>query len=329
MKKKAILAFILILLAVTPFFGARMFKIGTVDVEEVFASYPGVDDVRKKLKDEREAFQGEIDKRKEEIARLEKDYQSADKLSDAEKDRREAEISYKKDLLAESGAGVVHCPESNMKLASGGVMPLAELRTAGVKIALGTDGGCTNNRLSIFEEMRMAALLQKVTHLDGTAFRAEDAFVLGTVGGGGMEQRTSEEAKVVARSGQSKIVEYNLVDPQQGDPGVCGGTVEIFIEPINPPPAVIIIGAINNTGGSRRAILINSGSMLRPKAIHSPIASGNPQGNQNTPGRLPSAAASTTICTFTNCGVCESRTALPGCCFSKHIFQKPMLYLRR
>ena len=101
MKKKAILAFILILLAVTPFFGARMFKIGTVDVEEVFASYPGVDDVRKKLKDEREAFQGEIDKRKEEIARLEKDYQSADKLSDAEKDRREAEISYKKDLLAE------------------------------------------------------------------------------------------------------------------------------------------------------------------------------------------------------------------------------------
>jgi xanthine dehydrogenase accessory factor len=47
----------------------------------------------------------------------------------------------------------------------------------------------------------------------------------------------------VARSGQAKIVEYNLVDPKQGDPGVCGGTVEIFIESINPPPAVIIIGA--------------------------------------------------------------------------------------
>jgi len=58
-----------------------------------------------------------------------------------------------------------------------------------------------------------------------------------------MEQRTIEEAKAAARSGQSKIVEYNLVDPKQGDPGVCGGTVEIFIEPINPPPSVIIIGA--------------------------------------------------------------------------------------
>jgi xanthine dehydrogenase accessory factor len=70
-----------------------------------------------------------------------------------------------------------------------------------------------------------------------------DGKFVGTVGGGGMEQRTIEEAQAVARSGQSKIVEYNLVDPKQGDPGVCGGTVEIFIEPINPPPAVVIIGA--------------------------------------------------------------------------------------
>ena len=70
-----------------------------------------------------------------------------------------------------------------------------------------------------------------------------DGKFAGTVGGGAMEQRTIEEAKAVARSGQAKIVEYNLVDPKQGDPGVCGGTVEIFIEPINPPPSVIIIGA--------------------------------------------------------------------------------------
>ncbi len=70
-----------------------------------------------------------------------------------------------------------------------------------------------------------------------------DGRFVGTVGGGDMEQRTLEEAKAVARSGQAKIVAYNLVDPRQGDPGVCGGTVEIFIEPINPPPSVIIIGA--------------------------------------------------------------------------------------
>jgi len=87
------------------------------------------------------------------------------------------------ELLAERGARVAYCPSSNMILGDG-VTKLREMRALGVPVALGTDGGCTNNRLSIFEEMRMAALLQKVTHLDGTAFTAEEAFRLGTAGGG-------------------------------------------------------------------------------------------------------------------------------------------------
>ena len=70
-----------------------------------------------------------------------------------------------------------------------------------------------------------------------------DGKFVGTIGGGEMENRTIEAARHVARSGQAQILEYNLVDPQRGDPGVCGGTVEIFIEPINPPPQVVIIGA--------------------------------------------------------------------------------------
>jgi xanthine dehydrogenase accessory factor len=70
-----------------------------------------------------------------------------------------------------------------------------------------------------------------------------DGKFVGTIGGGEMENRTIEAARHVAHSGQAQILEYNLVDPKQGDPGVCGGTVEIFIEPINPPPQVIIIGA--------------------------------------------------------------------------------------
>ncbi len=87
------------------------------------------------------------------------------------------------ELMAERGARVAYCPSSNMILGDG-VTRLREMRALGVPVALGTDGGCTNNRLSIFEEMRMAALLQKVTHLDGTAFGAEEAFRLGTLGGG-------------------------------------------------------------------------------------------------------------------------------------------------
>src|SRR5262245_37538888 len=87
------------------------------------------------------------------------------------------------ELLAERRARVAYCPSSNMILGDG-VTRLREMRALGVPVALGTDRGCTNSRLSIFEEMRMAALLQKVTHLDGTAFSAEEAFRLGTVGGG-------------------------------------------------------------------------------------------------------------------------------------------------
>ncbi len=71
---------------------------------------------------------------------------------------------------------------------------------------------------------------------------ANSQFV-GTIGGGEMENRTIEAAREVARSGQARVLEYNLVDPKKGDPGVCGGTVEIFIEPINPPPQIVIIGA--------------------------------------------------------------------------------------
>jgi 5-methylthioadenosine/S-adenosylhomocysteine deaminase len=82
-------------------------------------------------------------------------------------------------LMGERGAGLAYCPSSNMVLGDG-ITPVTELRDAGVRIGLGTDGGCTNNRLSVFEEMRMASLLQKVRHLDGTRLPAEDAFQMGT-----------------------------------------------------------------------------------------------------------------------------------------------------
>jgi 5-methylthioadenosine/S-adenosylhomocysteine deaminase len=71
------------------------------------------------------------------------------------------------ELLAASGASVVHCPESNLKLASG-LCPVARLAAAGVNVALGTDGAASNNDLDLFGEMRTAALLAK-----GVARRAD------------------------------------------------------------------------------------------------------------------------------------------------------------
>ncbi len=70
--------------------------------------------------------------------------------------------------LADRGCTVVHCPASNMKLASGGVMPLSELLTAGVKVALGTDGASSNNSLDMMREMKFASLLQKSHRWDAT-----------------------------------------------------------------------------------------------------------------------------------------------------------------
>ena len=86
-------------------------------------------------------------------------------------------------LMADRGAGLAYCPSSNMILGDG-ITRITEMKALGLLIGLGTDGGCTNNRLSVFDEMRMAALLQKVRHLDGTRLPAEQAFAMGTVDGG-------------------------------------------------------------------------------------------------------------------------------------------------
>jgi 5-methylthioadenosine/S-adenosylhomocysteine deaminase len=65
-----------------------------------------------------------------------------------------------------------------------GVTDVIDLIARGVRVGLGTDGGCSNSRVSIFDEMRACALLQKVTKLNGQAIDAETCFRLGTEGGG-------------------------------------------------------------------------------------------------------------------------------------------------
>jgi len=82
-------------------------------------------------------------------------------------------------LMGARGAALAYCPGSNMFLGDG-ITRLPEMLRAGVRVGLGTDGGCTNNRLSVFEEMRTCSLLQRVRLLDGTALPATTAFDLGT-----------------------------------------------------------------------------------------------------------------------------------------------------
>jgi 5-methylthioadenosine/S-adenosylhomocysteine deaminase len=81
---------------------------------------------------------------------------------------------------AEAGVSVVHCPESNLKLASG-FCPAEKLRKAGVNVAVGTDGCASNNDLDMFGEMRTAALLAKAVADDAAAFDAGYALRTATI----------------------------------------------------------------------------------------------------------------------------------------------------
>ena len=86
------------------------------------------------------------------------------------------------DEFAARGGHVVHCPESNMKLASG-FCPVTALAAAGVNVALGTDGAASNNDLDLLGEMRSAALLGKAVSNDASACPAHEILQMGTLNG--------------------------------------------------------------------------------------------------------------------------------------------------
>ena len=85
------------------------------------------------------------------------------------------------ELLAETGAGVVHCPASNMKLASG-MAPVQRMIDAGVTVGIGTDGAASNNDLDVFDEVRDAAMIGKLAADDAAAVPAQAAVNLATAG---------------------------------------------------------------------------------------------------------------------------------------------------
>ncbi len=69
-----------------------------------------------------------------------------------------------------------------------------------------------------------------------------DGSIIGTVGGGEMENRVIAEARKAILDGKPRLLEYQMTDPARGDPGVCGGQVEVFVEPVQPKPILVVIG---------------------------------------------------------------------------------------
>ena len=96
------------------------------------------------------------------------------------------------DTIARHGTGIVHCPSSNLKLASGGVAPVPELREAGVTVGLGTDSNASNNSLSMLREMHTAGLLAKHHRWDARSLPAQTLLDMATI----------EGARLVGREGE-------------------------------------------------------------------------------------------------------------------------------
>ena len=114
--------------------------------------------------------------------------------------------------VAESGASVVHCPQSNLKLASG-FCPVAALMEAGVNVALGTDGAAANNNLDLLGEAQTAALLAKGVASDAKAVNAFQALEMATINGAralGLGDRLGS----IEAGKQADLVALDLVQPE-------------------------------------------------------------------------------------------------------------------
>jgi xanthine dehydrogenase accessory factor len=105
--------------------------------------------------------------------------------------------------------------------------------------------------LSNLEEQNGAGALCTVISSQGSTPRHTgskmlvypDGSIVGTVGGGELENRVIAEARQAIQDGRPRRLEYNMADPARGDPGVCGGQVEIYVEPLQPKPLLVVVGS--------------------------------------------------------------------------------------
>jgi xanthine dehydrogenase accessory factor len=80
-------------------------------------------------------------------------------------------------------------------------------------------------------------------HVGSKMLVYQDGSISGTVGGGELENRVIAEALQAIQDGQPRLLSYSMADPSRGDPGVCGGQLEVYVEPILPNPCLVVIGS--------------------------------------------------------------------------------------
>jgi 5-methylthioadenosine/S-adenosylhomocysteine deaminase len=134
------------------------------------------------------------------------------------------------ETLAGAGASVVHCPRSNLKLASG-ACPVAALTAAGVNVALGTDGAASNNRLDLWSELEAAALFGKFVARDATAVPAPSAIEMATINGARALSLADEIGSLV--SGKAADV-------------ICVNLAALELSPVLDPISQLVYSASRN-----------------------------------------------------------------------------------
>ena len=153
------------------------------------------------------------------------------------------------EIMARRGVSVSHNPQSNMKLASG-IAPVVRMQEMGANVGLGTDGPSSNNDLDMWEEMRSASFLQKVTVADATALPAYRV----------LQMATSDGARALGMSGKIGIVEKgaraDLILVNLGAPHFCPGNDLIadlvYCGKASDVDTVIVDGKILVEGGKLR-----------------------------------------------------------------------------
>ncbi len=115
------------------------------------------------------------------------------------------------ELLAEKGVKVAHCPESNLKLASG-IAPVVEMMKKGVTVGLGTDGAASNDDLDLIGEMRTAALIHKGYRRDATVLSAKEALAMATREGA-KAVRLDDKIGTLEKGKYADLVLINVNEP--------------------------------------------------------------------------------------------------------------------
>lgn len=128
------------------------------------------------------------------------------------------------DTLTNTGVHIIHCPESNLKLASG-LCPIETLSQAGLNVAIGTDGAASNNNLDLFGELNTAALLAKVVTGDAAALSAHRALAMATINGARALGREHELGSLEAGK-LADVIAIDLSDP--------------FIQPVYDPASHLV-----------------------------------------------------------------------------------------